>query len=247
ALAQSTTGSVTLTPGALPYAFLGAGYHGWTAVAGLPQGSTIYYNGQLDEPAFYPGALSAADVSRHWADYKSAFGVAPVQTVAVTDPGNRVTTYAFDAQNGNRPLSVTDGLGNKTNYGYDTSGFLNTVTDPNGNVTTTGHDVRGNTVSQTTCQNQATMACSTKYYTYFPDDTSPNPPPDQRNDLVLTARDARSSSATDSRYVTTYTYDSAGNRTSTTTPPVPGYPAGRTSSTVFTNGTQPAADTGYAP
>lgn len=243
----STTGSFTLTPGALPYTYLGTGYNG-TTTAGLPANTTGYFTGSLDEAAFYPSTLSAADVSRHWAEYKSAFGVAPVQTVQVTDPGNHVTTYRFDPQNGNRPLSTTDGLGNKTTYGYDTSGFLHTVTDPDGDVTTTGHDVRGNMVSQTTCQNQVNQACSTAYYTYYPDDTSASPPPDQRNDLVLTVRDGRSTSATDNRYVTTYTYDAAGNGTSVTTPPVPGYPAGRTSITVFTDGhTQAAVDTGFAP
>jgi large repetitive protein len=94
--------------------------------------------------------------------------MAIVLAVTAGTPGNKTTTYTFDPQNGGRPLSMTDGLGNKTTYGYDTSGFLHTVTDPNGDVTTTGHDVRGNMVSQTTCQNQATQACSTTYYTYFP-------------------------------------------------------------------------------
>ena len=95
-------------------------------------------------------------------------------------------TYAYDPMMGGRLLSRTDGLGDTTRYGYDTSGFLNTVTDPNGNIVTTGHDVRGNLVSRTTCQNQATNACSTNYYTYYPDDTSTTLTPDARNDVVLT-------------------------------------------------------------
>src|SRR5262249_25555609 len=287
-----------------------AGYNG-TTTAGLPANSTRYFTGSLDEVALYRSMLSATDVSHHWAAYQSAFGIAPVETAQVIDPGasllnvgaltgttymasasqhwylpsvyltfqsdgnlviyrrdtggaiwssntsghptamlalqgdgnlviysdstatnalwyshtqghsggsaflhpngilsindgsNRqlwstgtaitsaahVMTYTFDPQNGSRPLASTDATGAKTLYGYDTQGFLHTVTDPDGDVTTTGHDLRGNTVSQTTCQNQAALACSTVYYTYFPDDTTASPPPDQRNDLVLTMRD----------------------------------------------------------
>jgi RHS repeat-associated protein len=246
-LAQSTTGSVTLTPGTQPYAYLGAGYTG-VGASGLTASMTSYFTGSIEEAAFYRTALSSADAARHWAAYKSAFGVAPVETVQITDPGGFHTTYVMDPQNGNRELSITDGLGGKTSFGYDVLGFQYTVTDPNGAVTTTGHDVRGNMVSHTVCQNQATNTCSTEYYTYYPDDTTASPAWDPRNDMVSTERDGRSSSATDPRYVSTYAYDAAGNRTSVTTPPVAGYPNGRTSTTVFTNGTtQLAADTGYAP
>jgi YD repeat-containing protein len=100
--------------------------------------------------------------------------------------------------NGNRRIGEIDPVGAKTSYGYDTSGFAHTVTDPNGNVATTGHDVRGNTVSQTTCQNQTAGACATAYYSYFPDDTTAQlTTADARNDLMLTVRDGRSASATD--------------------------------------------------
>src|SRR5262249_34431625 len=158
-----------------------------------------------------------------------------------------VMTYTFDPQNGSRPLASTDAPGAQTLDGYDTQGFLHPAPGPDGDASTTGHDLRGNTVSQTTCQNQAALACSTVYYTYFPDDTTASPPPDQRNDLVLTMRDGRSSGAGDNRYLTTYAYDTAGNRTSVTTPPVPGYPNGRTSTTIYTNASTGAADSGFAP
>jgi RHS repeat-associated protein len=366
--AQSTTGTVPLTPGGLAYAYSGTGYTGTTAT-GLPANTTTYFSGTVEELAAYASNLSAADVARHYSAYKSVNGIAPVQTVQVSDPGStqtvvaasfpatfnasanqtwsvpgarlvfqsdgnlvvyrtdtgqqvwstntgnhpsavlafqsdgsvvvytdstlttglwwsgtgghpgatamlqpngvfviddsagrplwasnppvptapHVLTYAFDPLNGGRPLSTIDALGQKTGYGYDTQGFLHTVTDPNGNVTTTGHDLRGNMVSKTTCQNQATMACSTTYYTYYPDDTNATPPADQRNDLLVTQADGRSSSASDTRYVTRYAYDSAGNRTSVITPPLPGYPSGRTSTTVFTSSSTPAADSGNTP
>ena len=48
--------------------------------------------------------------------------------------------------------------------------------------------------------------------------------------------------------VTSYSYDASGNRTGVTTPPVTGFPAGRTTTTSYTNGTSvAAADGGFAP
>ncbi len=247
ALVQSTTGSFTLTPGTLPYAYLGAGYNG-TTTAGLPANTTAYFGGSLDEAAFYTHVLSAADVANHYAAFKSAVGVPPVQTVTVTDPGNRTLSYRYDVLGGNRVLSTTNALGRTTRYGYDSGGFQHTVTDPNGVVTISGHDVRGNTVSTTTCQDQAGNRCSTVYYTYYPNDTSATLTPDPRNDQLLTMRDARSSGATDNTYLSSYGYDAAGNLTSVTSPPVTGFPSGRTTTTAYTDGTTVAAvDTWYAP
>ena len=62
----------------------------------------------------------------------------------MVDPAGKTETSKYDASNGNRLISQTDGTGATTTYGYDTSGFPYTVTDPNGDVTTTAHDVRGN-------------------------------------------------------------------------------------------------------
>jgi len=231
-----------------PYDMAGTGVFsniGWPAAP--DNNAWNYFNGSIGEVAFYRSQLSSAQVTTQWAAYKSSSGVAPVETVKVTDPSGKTLTYAYDPRNGNRALSQTDGLGNKTSYGYDTSGYLYTTTDPNGDVSLTGHDVRGNVVSQTTCQNQAANRCSTEYYTYYPDDTSTNLSPDPRNDLVLTMRDGRSASATDNTYLSSYGYDSAGNQLAVTTPPVPGFPNGRTTKQTYTTSTTPAADSGYAP
>ena len=65
-------------------------------------------------------------------------------------------------------LSQTDALGDTTTYGYDTGGFQDQVTDPDGDVTDTGYDIRGNMVSQTTCQDQAAGKCSTSYCDLLP-------------------------------------------------------------------------------
>jgi RHS repeat-associated protein len=210
-------------------AYIGAGkWYTWPGSSGV----FGYFPGQLAEVAYYRSQLTDAQVAQQFAARAKATGV-PAKTVVVTDPGGKTITHVYDVATG-RQVAETDALGNKTQYGYDVAGFLRTVTDPNGNVTTTEHDVRGNTVSQTTCQNQAANRCSTVYYTYYPDAFTKVLTPDPRNDVLLTVRDARSSSGTDNTYLTTYTYDNYGNRTAVTTPPVPGSPSGRTTTSTFT-------------
>jgi large repetitive protein len=241
----------TLTSVAQPYVYVGTGRTGTgtgTAWNGLPAGTDAYFQGSVADVAVYPSALSSAQVTGQFAASKSSTGLTPVQTVTITDPGGKTLRYEYDAAQSSRLIASTDGLGYTTRYGYDTGGFVHTSTDPNGNVTTTGHDVRGNLVSQTTCQNQTTNACATAYFTYFPDATTANLTPDARNDLLLTTRDPRSASATDPAYLTTYGYDTGGNRTTVTTPPVPGFPNGRTTTTTYTDGTTVVAtDGGFAP
>lgn len=195
--------------------------------------------------------LVAEPQKRHGGDEtESATGLLPVETVRVTSPTNATLTYQYDVANNNRQLTETDGLGHKTSFGYDTGGFEHTVVNPNGAMTVTGHDVRGNVVSSATCQNQASNACSTQYYSYYPDDTTAQlTTADPRNDLLLTGRDGRSASATDNTCLTSYTYDAAGDETGITTPPVAGFSSGRTTTTVFSDGTTafPAADSGNVP
>ncbi|WP_410814556.1 LamG-like jellyroll fold domain-containing protein [Micromonospora sp. 067-2] len=66
--------------------------------------------------------------------------------------------------------------------------------------------------------------------------------PDPRNDVILTMRDGRSSSATDNRYLTSYGYDGKGNQATITDP------LGRVTRTAFTDGTTVAAKNGgFAP
>jgi RHS repeat-associated protein len=227
------------------YVYIGAG-HSATGGPGLPNQTDIYFTGSIDEVAFYPKTLTGAEVTAHYNAVKSSTGATPAVTVNVTDPGGKSVAEVYDPLNDNRLVAHTDGQGFTTRYGYDTGGFLRTVTDPNGNVTTTGHDVRGNEVSRTTCSFTPDY-CSTTYYTYFPDATTKTLTPDPRNDLVLTVRDGRSASATDNFYLTSMTYDTAGNRTGVTTPPVVGYPSGRTLITAFTTPTTAADGGGVTP
>ncbi|WP_269783582.1 LamG-like jellyroll fold domain-containing protein [Streptomyces sp. QHH-9511] len=223
--------------------FIGAGFGtNWYS----SPGAVSYFTGSIAEVAVHSKGLTDADVSQHWSAYKASSGVAPVRTVKLTNPSDKTLTYVYDAEMGNRLLAAIDSEGKRTTYGYDTGGFLHTVTDANGNRSITGHDVRGNAVSQTTCQDTAANKCSTAYYTYYPDATTAFPPMDLRNDLVLTERDGRSSGPTDNTYLTSYSYDTGGKLLSVTTPPVAGHPSGRTASTTYTTATTVAAEGGTA-
>lgn len=222
--------------------FVGAGFSKWTS----SPGDVSFFTGSIAEVAVHAKGLSEAEVGQHWSAYKASSGVAPVRTVTLTDPSNKTLTYVYDAELGNRMLAAVDTDGKRTTYGYDTAGFLHTVTDANGNRSVTGHDIRGNTVSQSVCQDTAANKCSTAYYSYYPDATTAFPPMDLRNDLLLTERDGRSSGPTDNTYLTSYAYDTGGKLTAVTTPPVPGFPNGRTASTTYTTATTPAAEGGAA-
>ncbi|MCY0934721.1 LamG-like jellyroll fold domain-containing protein [Streptomyces sp. H34-S4] len=222
--------------------FVGAGFSKWTS----SPGDVSFFTGSIAEVAVHSKGLSDAEVGQHWSAYKASSGIAPVRTVTLTDPTNKTLTYVYDAELGNRMLATVGTDGKRTTYGYDTAGFLHTVTDANGNRSVTGHDIRGNTVSQTVCQDTAANKCSTAYYSYYPDATTAFPPMDLRNDLLLTERDGRSSGPTDNTYLTTNTYDTGGKLTAVTTPPVPGFPNGRTASTTYTTATTPAAEGGTA-
>ncbi|MFC3578469.1 LamG-like jellyroll fold domain-containing protein [Streptomyces yaanensis] len=223
--------------------FVGAGFgKNWYQ----SPGDVSFFNGSIAEVAAYNHPLTGDEVGQHWDAYKASSGIAPVRTVTLTDPTDKTLTYVYDAEMGNRLLAAIDTNGKRTTYGYDTSGFLRTVTDANGNRSITGHDIRGNTVSQTDCQDTAANKCATEYYTYYPDATTAFPPMDPRNDLILTERDARSASATDNTYLTSYTYDTGGNLLSVTSPPVAGHPNGRTATTTYTTSSTPAAEGGTA-
>src|ERR1022692_2369109 len=222
------TKSATVSGTGQPDVYVGAGFLGGTWPNEPHSGGTgtaSYFNGSIGDVAFYNAQLSGAQVTAEYGAAQNSVGLAPMTTVKVTDPGTKIITDQYDPLNSNRMIATVDALGHTTSYGYDTSGFLNTVTDPDGDVTTTGHDVRGNMVSQATCQNQAASACSTVYYTYYPNDTSAQlTTPDPRNDMVLTVRDGRSSSATDNTYLTSYAYDAKGDRTGVSTPGRAGIP-----------------------
>jgi RHS repeat-associated protein len=238
-------------PAAYPYGYVGAGFLGspWPDATTVLNGQrddpvqgtpSSYFDGSVADVAVYNSQLTAAQVTEEYSARNASGGLTPVETAGLTDPGLNAVSYQLDPLNGDRVIAQTDGLGNTTRYGYDTAGFEYSVTDPNGNMTITGHDIRGNLTSQATCQDQALNECSTAYYSYYPDDTSPALAPDPRNDLPLTARGPGSSSGTDDTYLTSYAYNSSGELASQTGPPVAGFPGGRRTTYTYTTTATPA-------
>ncbi|MFB7608614.1 LamG-like jellyroll fold domain-containing protein [Streptomyces gardneri] len=231
-VAQTTTVPVTHETNKL--AFIGAGYTKWWPAS--PGDGVQYFTGQIDEVAVYPRALTGDQVARHYGARTRASGSSLSSTVTVTDPTGAKTSTTFDAVRGHRPVASTDADGGVTTYAYDTGGFLHTVTDPNGHATITGHDQRGNTVSTTTCRDA--NSCWTSFAEYHHNAADPLDP---RNGKQTAVRDARSTGVTDNRYRTTTTYNSLGQPEATT------LADGRTSTTTYTTGTEPATGGGTTP
>ncbi|MFI7534274.1 RHS repeat-associated core domain-containing protein [Streptosporangium sp. NPDC049376] len=163
-------------------------------------------------------------------------------TVTVTDPHSGTLTYVSDSLHGNRAVSQTDQLGKTTKYTYDTGGFPAKVIDPNGNAIEMAYNVRGNLLAKKTCRTAG--SCSSEYFTYRLDVDNPFDP---RNDLRVAHRDARSASPTDETYQTSWTFNAFGEETKQTTPVTPDFPQGRSTTNVYTDGTEPAIGGGLTP
>jgi RHS repeat-associated protein len=165
------------------------------------------------------------------------------QTVRTEDQNCAVTPTpadpAFCAQDGSSGASqVIDfsGMLIRT-YDYNDDGTLKTVTDENGDPSSMTYDAHGNVLTKTNCRTSATD-CHTTYYSY---PTGLTDPLDPRWDKPLTTRDARSISATDNNYLTSYSYDSKGDLQSQTSPD-----AGLTK-TAYSSGVEAAYDSGSIP
>ncbi|MBW1597815.1 DNRLRE domain-containing protein [Streptomyces sp. JJ38] len=215
----------------------------------------VVYDTALDRVSSYTDAHGGTyQLSRHEltgpearpsSDGEEGVEADPTVTVTLTDPDERTSSYSYDPLQGYRVVAQTDAGGNTATFAYDTGGFLAATTAPDGTVTRLGHDERGNKISQTTCRDAGAEAtCHTEYTEYFLD---PDDPLDPRNDQVIAHRDARSSDATDTTYLTSYGYNTYGDRVSTTTPATPGFPEGRTVTHTFTDGTETAVGGGTVP
>ncbi|GHJ47278.1 hypothetical protein Cs7R123_46200 [Catellatospora sp. TT07R-123] len=213
----ATTTDASARAAAQPAALRVGGGATGNGLAGLGGGTTSYFNGKISDIAVYATALTNEQVNDQFTVRDTSIDITGV-TAVVTDPASQQLTYIHDTSN--RIVAESDALGHFTLYGYDTGGFLRTVTDPNGNMSINEHDVRGNTLATTTCQDRSANKCSTTYYVYdgYPTRDAKVLTPDPRNDQVLEVRDVRSNSPTDNRYLTTFTYDTAGNRTAVTSP-----------------------------
>ncbi|WP_078954273.1 LamG-like jellyroll fold domain-containing protein [Streptomyces globisporus] len=231
-VAQTTT--VPVTHETNQRAYIGAGYTSWWPAS--PGDGVQYFTGQLDEVAVYPRTLTGDQVARHYGARAYASGSALSATVTVTDPTGAKTAGTFDAIHGQRRTASTNADGGVTTFTYDTGGYLHTVTDPNGHSTITGHDERGNTVSTTTCRDA--NSCWTSFADYY---DNPADKLDPRNGKPTAVRDARSTGAADDRYRTTTSYTALGLSDTVT------LADGRTTSTTYTTGTEPAVGGGTTP
>ncbi|GAA2603429.1 LamG-like jellyroll fold domain-containing protein [Actinomadura fulvescens] len=134
----------------------------------------------------------------------------PTDTCQTPDPEDPDLCTVLPGNPGDDPDFI-DHVGIR-NFVYDDRGFLKEIENENGDKVLLGYDSRGNITSRTTCR--ATGVCNTEHHTY-PTVTNPSDP---RNDRPIEFRDARSSSVTDNRYRTTYSYTSAGNLLSQVNP-----------------------------
>ncbi|MEV4367470.1 DNA/RNA non-specific endonuclease [Nonomuraea sp. NPDC049637] len=165
-----------------------------------------------------------------------------VSEIKVTDPANNTLTYGFDFGRNLRPAYTIDQLQYKTSFAYDTGGYVAKVTDPNNNIFKQTNDKRGNVLTSTSCR--AAGNCQTSYISYH---VNKDDEFDPRNDQPTAVRDARSSSATDNTYATTYEYNSYGELTKQTTPATLDFPNGRSTGVTYTDGTDPAVGGGTTP
>ena len=226
------------------YDTIGAGFLGgtWPDQPNQSTGSRTYFTGDIAEVAFYPGQMSIDEAAGQWDAAQHSTGLSPIETTLVTDPGNRTLTYTYDPLNSGRMLSQTDGLGDTTTYGYDSA----RVPGPGHRPQRGRHRQRPRRARQRGLDGHlpepGRAKCSTSYASYSPDEqTAELQPPYSGNDLMQSFRDGRSASSTDGTYLTTSTYDrSTGELLSQTTPPVPGYPNGRTTNYAYTDGTTTA-------
>ncbi|WP_328645689.1 DUF6531 domain-containing protein [Amycolatopsis sp. NBC_00348] len=144
-------------------------------------------------------------------------------------------TYKFDADQGGR-LTSTLHSGFSKSWEYNEKGFVRATVDEAGGRVEQTTDDRGNVLSRKTCR--AVDSCNTAYFTYI----SGTSPLDPRADKPATSSDARSSSATDTRYRTSYAYDTAGRLTTTTFPIPAGQTVAPTEVSVYAQGNEAAAD-----
>ncbi|AQZ68967.1 Rhs family protein [[Actinomadura] parvosata subsp. kistnae] len=165
-----------------------------------------------------------------------------VSTATVTDPSQNNLKFEYDPWRGYRQIAAIDQAEKKTSFKYDTGGFLSEITDPNNNTVTWANDERGNTVSTTTCRSSA--SCQTVHTEYYPRSADEFDP---RNDRVVKVRDARSSTAYDNTYATTFEYNQYGEQVKKTTPATPDFPSGRSTTAAYTDGSEPAVGGGTVP
>jgi RHS repeat-associated protein len=207
----------------------------------LPSGrvwASNTYDGKTDRIATHTdnhgGTWQIGDL-----DVNQQYGEAQV---TVTDPGNEELQYLYDAWRGYRIRGATDQLDKTAWYEYDQAGFLKKVIDRNDIANEIYQDKRGNTLGRQYCR--APGECAIEFWTYY---LNENDPFDPRNDRVVAYRDGRSNSDTDNTYAATTVYNSYGEVIEQTSPKTADFPSGRTATTTYTDGSEPAVGGGTTP
>ena len=144
-----------------------------------------------------------------------------IETLGVTkttDPNGHTTTVTFDGD-GDR-LSVTDPLGRTTSWTYNDLDQILTVTDRTGVVTTNTYDAAGNllSVSRPLLDGGGTAVDTATTTMVYGDSSHPG-------DVTATIDPLGRT--------TTFTYDTAGNVVSTTTPASDAAPDGAVTTTAY--------------
>jgi len=130
---------------------------------------------------------------------------------SVTDPIGRTVSYAYDP---NLNLTAFTDIGDfVTNYTYDTSHQLTQITDPNGGKTSNAYDSNNRVVVQfDPAGRMMTFVYSAPTTTITDGDGNVTVQTYTNNQLTSITRGSGTSSAA----TTTFTYDAAGNRVSST-------------------------------
>ncbi len=163
----------------------------------------------------------------------------PSETCKTPDPGDPefCTTIPGSADGPVFDGHDLDGMAIRT-FSYDDQGFQSVVRNENGDAASMTYDDRGNLSSRKTCRLPDEGDCHTAYYTYPGAATNPFDP---RNDMPTETRDARSTSATDNTYRTTYTYGLTGEIATQTNPD------GSVTRNAYTTGAEAAYGGGIVP
>ncbi|MCZ9347558.1 LamG domain-containing protein, partial [Streptomyces sp. TRM76130] len=161
----------------------------------------------------------------------------PTEVCSEPDPGDPMFCTTPPGNDDGSPDFIrhpVDGVAIRS-YTYDDRGYQTGVTSETGDTVTVGYDDRGNVISKRTCRTAGD--CQTSYTTY----PTGLDELDLRIDLPSETRDARSTNATDNRYLTTYKYDTNGNLISQKNPD------GGSVLNDYTTGVEPARDGGNTP
>lgn len=151
----------------------------------------------------------------------------------VTNARNATSRDEYDPSG--RIAAQVDALGHRVTMTYGSNAWPESITDANGIRSEFTYTTRGQKLTERTGILAGSSAGRVQWYTY---DTGGN---------LAGIRDARSSSATDTRYLTQRVFDANHNVISETGPPVPGFDSGTQRTWTYTTGSEAAVGGGTMP